>query len=184
MTTDRPAQPGDSAVSDDPEQLKQEIERTREQLGETVEALVAKVDVKARARERMDELSQRWKSMIAQLKDRAARARQQAAAWAAQARQQAAVRAGQARGQLASKTPGGRTAAVQTGGSARSQLQASATAVGGVVRDKTPEPVQRAAQQVAQRASAVSTQRRALDAVATAGVVLAGVIVIRRRRRR
>ena len=36
---------------DDPQGLQQEIERTREHLGETVEALVAKVDVKARAQD-------------------------------------------------------------------------------------------------------------------------------------
>jgi hypothetical protein len=39
-----------------PEQLRAEIDETREDLGETVEALAAKTDVKARARERADEL--------------------------------------------------------------------------------------------------------------------------------
>ena len=39
-----------------PEQLRTEIEETREGLGDTVEALAAKTDVKARARERADEL--------------------------------------------------------------------------------------------------------------------------------
>jgi len=44
MTTDQPEGAGASSVPDDPEQLKQDIERTREQLGQTVEALVAKAD--------------------------------------------------------------------------------------------------------------------------------------------
>jgi uncharacterized protein DUF3618 len=39
----------------EPEELRREIERTRAELGETVEALVAKTDVKARAREKVAE---------------------------------------------------------------------------------------------------------------------------------
>ena len=158
MSTDRPAGADPGALPDDPEQLRLEIERTREQLGETVEALVAKTDVKARAKrqERAEQLSQRLKGTTAQ-----------------------------ARSQLAGKTADARNAAVATGGPARDQLQARATAVGGAVRDKTPEPVQRAARQVAQRTSAVARQPAALAALAAAGVVVVvGVVVIGRRRRR
>jgi len=39
-----------------PEQLRAEIDETRENLGDTVEALAAKTDVKTRVRERADEL--------------------------------------------------------------------------------------------------------------------------------
>jgi hypothetical protein len=39
-----------------PEQLRAEIEETRGDLGDTVEALAAKTDIKARVRERADEL--------------------------------------------------------------------------------------------------------------------------------
>lgn len=48
----------DAAGSRTPEQdaLAEEIERTREQLGETVEALAAKADVKARAQRRAAEV--------------------------------------------------------------------------------------------------------------------------------
>ena len=38
----------------DPEQLREEIEETRRELGDTVEALAAKADVKARAREKVE----------------------------------------------------------------------------------------------------------------------------------
>src|SRR5579871_5856845 len=38
----------------DPEQLREEIEETRRELGDTVEALAAKADVKARVHERID----------------------------------------------------------------------------------------------------------------------------------
>ena len=57
--------------ADDPQGLKQEIERTREHLGETVEALMAKVDVKARAQDEAGRL-------MGRLKARAIAARQQA----------------------------------------------------------------------------------------------------------
>jgi len=39
----------------DPEQLRAEIEATRRELGETVAAMSAKTDVKAQARERIEE---------------------------------------------------------------------------------------------------------------------------------
>jgi hypothetical protein len=38
----------------DPEQIRADIEATRQELGDTVEALVAKTDVKAHARERIE----------------------------------------------------------------------------------------------------------------------------------
>ena len=39
-----------------PEQIRADIERTREEVGDTVEALAAKTDVKAQARERIEEV--------------------------------------------------------------------------------------------------------------------------------
>lgn len=74
----------------DPQELQEEIERTREHLGQTVEALVAKANVKARAQEEASRLIGRVK------------------AGAAQARQQAATRATQAQHQVADKTAGPR----------------------------------------------------------------------------
>jgi Protein of unknown function (DUF3618) len=55
-------------VSDNPRQLEAEIERTRERLGETVEALAAKADVKARAQHKVSELTGRLKSKADQAK--------------------------------------------------------------------------------------------------------------------
>ena len=46
-------------VADTPEALRQDIERTRAELGETIEALAAKADVKARAHEAADEVRER-----------------------------------------------------------------------------------------------------------------------------
>lgn len=48
-----------AAAPGDRQALAREIEQTREDLGETVAALVARADVKARARERAHELSAR-----------------------------------------------------------------------------------------------------------------------------
>jgi Protein of unknown function (DUF3618) len=55
-----------STPPDNPQALKQEIERTREQLGETVEALAARADVKAQARAKMAHVTTRLKSRTKQ----------------------------------------------------------------------------------------------------------------------
>jgi cobalamin biosynthesis Mg chelatase CobN len=164
MTIDQPADEGAStkpAVPDDPEQLRQDIERTREQLGETVEALVAKADVKAQAKEKVGQLTDRVKGSTAQAKD------------------QATAKVAQARDQLTTKTQDVKQAATTNSAPAKEQLQARATAVGGKVRDVTPEPVQRAARHAAARTS----PRQASIVAVAVGVALLGFIVIRRRRR-
>ena len=71
---------------DDPQELERKIERTREQLGQTVELLAAKADVKGRAQAKATELSERIKSK------------------AGQVRQKAAARGGSVRGQLVGTT--------------------------------------------------------------------------------
>jgi ElaB/YqjD/DUF883 family membrane-anchored ribosome-binding protein len=49
----------------DPEEIQSEIEQTREDLGETIEALAHKTDVKAQAKERIEET----KASVAEKKD-------------------------------------------------------------------------------------------------------------------
>jgi len=44
---------GDAPPSDDPDALRADIERTRDELGDSVEALAAKADVKARAQQKL-----------------------------------------------------------------------------------------------------------------------------------
>ena len=63
--------------TEDPQELAEEIERTRAQLGDTVEALTAKADVKAQAQAKVSQLSTR-------LKGKADQARQQASQQAKQ----------------------------------------------------------------------------------------------------
>ena len=160
---------------DDPQGLQQEIERTREHLGETVEALVAKVDVKARAQDEAGRLIGRLKARVGQ------------------ARQQAAARAVEARRQAADKTAGPRQKATAQGRHVRRQVAEKtagplqqATSVGGSVAEgisnATPEPVKQAA------GSAVATarQRRTplLAAVGAIGAGLVGWLLFQRWRRR
>ena len=48
---------GSAAVTDnqDPEQIQSEIEQTREELGDTVEALAQKTDVKTQVKQKLDD---------------------------------------------------------------------------------------------------------------------------------
>jgi Protein of unknown function (DUF3618) len=67
-----PAGAAAAGPPDNPEELKQEIERTREQLGATVEALAAKADVKAQAQAKASQVTGHLKSKVAQAKQQAA----------------------------------------------------------------------------------------------------------------
>ena len=73
-----------TATPDDQQELEKEIEQTREQLGQTVEALAAKVDVKARAQQELGQLTARLKGRATEatrrlrLQDRVNQAKQQA----------------------------------------------------------------------------------------------------------
>ena len=64
---------------DEPEVLRQEIEQTRTELGDTVEALAAKADVKARMRDKADELKEQARARRGQ----AVQKWQSSRAWAA-----------------------------------------------------------------------------------------------------
>ena len=160
MSTEGTATSAAPGPPDDRQALQEEIERTREHLGETVEALVAKTDVKAQAKDKVGQLTDRVKGSTAQAKE------------------QAAAKAAQAKEQLTTKTQDVKQAAATNGAPAKEQFQARATAVGGKVRDVTPEPVQRAARHAAARTS----PRQASIVAAAVGVVILGIIVIRRRR--
>lgn len=53
-----PSEVGTMTEQKSAEQLRRDIEQTREELGDTAAALGAKTDVKSRARERVDEIKQ------------------------------------------------------------------------------------------------------------------------------
>jgi septal ring factor EnvC (AmiA/AmiB activator) len=77
MSTEGTATSASPGPPDDRQALQDEIERTREHLGETVEALVAKADVKARAQDKARQLTGRLKAKADQA-DVKAQAQQQA----------------------------------------------------------------------------------------------------------
>ena len=55
---DEPRTTPEQQTPEDPAQLRAEIERTRQDLGDTVAALAEKTDVKARAKEKVSEVKQ------------------------------------------------------------------------------------------------------------------------------
>jgi hypothetical protein len=93
------AVPG-GTVPGDEQELREEIGRTREQLGETIDQLVAKTDLKGRARAKAADLAGRVKASTARL-----------------------------RSQVAGKTVMARQNATAAGGTAKAQLQARAAPV-------------------------------------------------------
>ncbi|KUH99272.1 DUF3618 domain-containing protein [Mycobacterium sp. IS-3022] len=60
-------EPGPEAGVDD---IQADIEQTRSELGETVEALQAKLDVKGRAKDKVDETKERAKDKATETKER------------------------------------------------------------------------------------------------------------------
>jgi hypothetical protein len=158
-TAEPPAGPEaapEGTVPGDEQQLREEIGRAREQLGETVEQLVAKTDLKGRARAKAAGLAGRVKASTARVRakatDRGAGMRSQVAGTAVTARQKAAA----------------------AGGTAKAQLQARAAPVWGAA----PGPVRRIAVKGADAA-----QRRRVPLMAAVTVV-AGYLVVRWWRKR
>jgi hypothetical protein len=145
----------------DPQQLAEEIERTREQLGETVEQLAAKADVKARAQDKASQLTGRLKGK------------------AGQARQQAAATAGQVQRQLAGKTTGPRQKVLSVSEPVQDQVREQAATAAARISKVTPEPVRRAAA----KAAVTARQRRVTLAAAIGAGVLAWMVIARWRRR-
>jgi hypothetical protein len=188
---------------DNPEALVEEINRTREELGNTVEALAAKADMKARAQQRATEVSGQLKSRVRDvtqgLSGKADQLKGEVSGRAAGARQAVtengktalgagepvtksiASRASQAgTAAQAAATKAGTTAqGVAT--KAGTTAQGVATKAGATVWAATPEPVQ----QRARRAAATVNQHRVpFAAAATAGaLLLTGWLVVRSRRR-
>jgi hypothetical protein len=167
---------------DDQQGLQEEIERTREHLGETVEALVAKVDVKARAQDEAGRLIGRLKATAVQARQqavaRAADARRQAADKTAGPRQKATVQGRHVRRQVADKTAAPR----QQAASVAEQVKPQAAAVAAGISKVTPEPVK----QAAGNAAATARQRRTplLAAVGAVGAALVGWLLFQRWRKR
>jgi Protein of unknown function (DUF3618) len=144
-----------SGPADDAQELRQEIEQTREQLGETVEQLVARTDVKARARDQAAALGERVKGQ------------------ASHARAQAVERARKVRDQLADQAGGTHQPTVLLDTAARRQSPARMPAVAATAWRALPEPVRQAAGKAADR-----TRGRRAQLVVMAGVLMAGGVAL------
>ena len=145
---------------DDPEQLEAEIARTREQLGETVQELVARADVKSLARTKVAELTERVRNTTVR------------------ARQNAAARAANARSQVTDKTAAAQQKAISAGGARKDQLRNRAAAVGAPVWQATPEPVRRAVTK-----GASGARERWVPLAVAAGVLVDGFVALSQWRR-
>lgn len=77
----------------DPEQIQREIEQTREELGDTVEALSAKTDVKAQARKKAADTKASAEEMLGKAKEASPDSANQAGAQAVHAVRKRPLRA-------------------------------------------------------------------------------------------
>jgi hypothetical protein len=121
---------GQIAPPDDARQLVQQIERTREHLGETVRELAARADVKSVARAKAAEVTGRVKSRTVQVSE------------------SAAARATSVRTQVSDQTTAAWQKATAAGAAGRDQLRGQVKPVW----EATPEPVRRAVTKGANRA--------------------------------
>ena len=138
-------------------QLREGIERTREHLGETIEHLAAKADVKGRAQAQAAELAGR-------VKGTAAKARDLAAATAASTQEE-----------LADKTADARQKVTAVGQAGQEQLRRGAAKVQEAIPDSAQEAISKGAD---------TAQDRWMPLTVITGAVLAVVAVIIWRRRR
>ncbi|MGW6534486.1 DUF3618 domain-containing protein [Streptomyces sp. NPDC055051] len=139
-----------------PEQLREQVEHTREQLGRTVEALAGKADIKG------------------QTKAKAAEVKEQAVEQAALLTGRLRDTSSQAAELIKDKTP---DPVVDQVTHAAAQARDGAAHVGRMVAENTPDPVRRKA---ASAGAAARAGRGPLLAVAALAVLL----VLRRNRRR
>ena len=113
--------------------LTDEIERTRHELGETVEALVAKTDVTARTRDKAAEVTRRISGKASQVREQASQVRESAS----QVRESASQVWEQATAQMSSAGAAApepvRRAAKQAAGRVQQRQALIAVAVGGAV---------------------------------------------------
>ena len=88
-----------------PDEIRNDIEHTREELGDTVEALAAKTDVKAQAHAKIDDVKHQAKSRIDEVRQRVDSARASAGDGTPPAVRDGAVKVGHAASQAAARKP-------------------------------------------------------------------------------
>ncbi len=98
------AAPTPAQLPDDQEELRRQIDETRADLGDTVEALSAKADVKAQVKEKVDERKEQLHEQQEQVKEKAVEVQEQVQAKAVEVQEQVQERAGEVQEQ-AKKNP-------------------------------------------------------------------------------
>ncbi len=88
-----------------PEQIRAEIDQTREELGDTVEALAAKADVKAQAQDRITTVKQGLADNVTQVKTTVAEKKEEFTAKAKQATPESASAGAQQLGTTVQENP-------------------------------------------------------------------------------
>ncbi|GAA3306848.1 DUF3618 domain-containing protein [Streptomyces cinereospinus] len=148
-----------------PDELRRQIEQTRSRLGDTVEELAAKADVKGRARARAADLKDRAGAMTVQLRSSAVQAGHVVQGKAAKAGHVVQGKAAEA------------THAVQgTAAKASHAVQGKAAQAGEIVeRDGVPQPVRTVVQ------AGLRNPRPLVVAGAAAGAVLVAAMLLRGR---
>ncbi|MEU6993690.1 DUF3618 domain-containing protein [Streptomyces sp. NPDC046465] len=155
-----------------PDELRRQIEDTRGRLGETVEELAAKADVKARARHRAAVVKDQVQGTAAQVKDKvteqAARAKGKAADEAGHAKSVTAEGAARAKGKAAEG------AALVKGKAAESAERAKGAVLDGKARAEQHRAVVQAEEKVAEAARRVQDGTPEPVRAAASGVVRTG----------
>jgi dsDNA-specific endonuclease/ATPase MutS2 len=152
------------------EAVAEEIEHTRQQLGETVEALAAKADVKERAQRRATEVT-------GNLRGKARAAKDKVTEQVGELRDKAAAKAAQAKDTAQAKVTQARDTAENGSAPVASQVAGRVAATARGVREITP-----AAQRSAGQAVATVREHRGKVAVTVAVLVLAWLAVRRLRK--
>ncbi|MFD5814180.1 DUF3618 domain-containing protein [Streptomyces sp. NPDC127038] len=157
-----------SAPSDDrhtpttPGELRGEVERTRAELGATVQALVDKTDVKTRAKDKGAEVKERTVEVTEQAREKTAAVAEQAVARA----EELGATAARAAHAVQDKVPGPvRDGAAQAVG----QVRSKAAQAGDMWQEKAPEPLRR---QTAQGARLARENRTLVLAAAGTAVII------------
>ncbi|MEA2151505.1 MAG: hypothetical protein QOD69_3335 [Solirubrobacteraceae bacterium] len=149
--------------ADEPDTLaaaRAEVERTREELGNTVEALAYKADVKARAHDKVDEVKAHAAEKVHEVKAQAVDAAEQVKA-------KAEATVGQVKAKAEETAAEVKARAEDTAGEAKAKAEGDAG------------PVKRSAGQAVARVRQLPPAK--LAGVAVAGLVL--LVLVRRRRR-
>ncbi|MFF1812989.1 DUF3618 domain-containing protein [Streptomyces sp. NPDC058251] len=182
MTTDDNAAGGtgkgaaNASGAKGPDELRQQIQQTRSQLGDTVEELAGKVDVKSRARARAGELKDRAGTLTVQLKDTATQAGHTVQDRAARAGHTVQDKAAQAGHTVQDKAARAGHTVQDRAAQAGHTVQDKAVRAGHTVQDNVPRPVRAAATTVVQ----AGLRHRRPVLFAGAGAVLAAGLLWRR----